>query len=188
MQVYEYRSRHTIVMSLMAIVVAVPLLLLAGCSEQNIGSPVTPEIPWENNTKWQIDTVSIPGFQIEIISGFESPFGLKVAPDGTIYVPDTRGGQLVRFTPELRPNGWLGMLDGESSSINGWHYEGEPRRCQAYGAFDIAHSLDIDQYGNLYIPDYAAGKIQRYAPDGTLLGLFFDNPMTPELAFSGSGI
>ncbi|RKX24997.1 MAG: hypothetical protein DRP45_06930 [Candidatus Zixiibacteriota bacterium] len=172
--------------SFLTIVVVMPLALFVGCANQNNNSPVSPEIPYENNTKWQVDSVSIPGFQIAIISGFESPFGLKVAPDGTVYVPDTRGGQLVRFTPDLRPNGWLGMLDGESSSINGWHYEGEPRRCQEYGAFDMAHSLDIDQYGNLYIPDYAAGKIQRYAPDGTLLGIFYDNPASPDLAFNGS--
>ncbi len=178
---------RTIDPCLQFVLTIIVVIIFSSCSSEN-GTTIelTGTTDWQNDTRWQIDTVEYNGGYIEIIHGFDGAFGLTVHNDGSIYVSDIWRGQVVRFTRDLRPNGWLGMVDGTSSIISGWHYNGEPRRCSEYGAFDMPHSVDFDKDGNIYVADYGTGRIQRYTPDGTLLGLFFDNPPSTNLALDGT--
>jgi len=108
-----------------------------------------------------------------------------VTPDGTIYISDLGEGRVIRFSRRLRVTGWLGMMAGDPPSASGWHTTGLPLQGTEFGMMNMPHSVDFDRHGNIYIADYLNGRIHKYSPSGTFLGLFFDPPSSPELAFHG---
>jgi len=138
-----------------------------------------------DNNQWQVESVSYPGGQLQIITGFDRPYGVTVTTFGTLYVSDLGEGRVVRFTSKLSFFGWLGMIEGEPNSASGWHDEGQPAQGSEAGMLNMPHSVDFDRNGNIYVADYISGRIHKYSADGTYLGLFFDPPSAPELAFDG---
>ncbi len=49
----------------------------------------------------------------------------------------------------------------------------------------MAHSVDFNSAGVIFIADYLNGRIHTYDPTGQFLGLFFDHPQSDDLAFAG---
>ncbi|MEE9443817.1 MAG: NHL repeat-containing protein [candidate division Zixibacteria bacterium] len=136
-------------------------------------------------SQWDISESPYNGGKLLVLDGFIGPYGITVASDGNIYVSDLKEGRVVRFNRNFRYTGWLGMNDSNSNSASGWHISGTPVRGTETGMFNMAHSVDFDARGNIFIADYLNGRIHKYSPQGQFLGLFFDPPSRPELAFDG---
>ena len=80
------------------------------------------------DTTWPVDTPDYAGGSVLIISGFSKPYGLAVGSDGRLFVPDLEQGDVIRFTPGLGFDGWLGSVQGVANSASGWHRAGVPSR------------------------------------------------------------
>jgi hypothetical protein len=161
-------------------------LVDVACEDDNVmtgnKTPVT-------DTTWHIDTVDYAGGSVQIISGFVKPYGFAVGSDGRLFVPDLEEGRVIRFTPALGFDGWLGSVQGVANSASGWHRAGVPSRGEGSGQLYMPHSVAFDQSGDLVIADYMPtsmpGRIHRYDAGGTYLGPFFQNPGDTSLSLQG---
>lgn len=114
---------------------------------------------------------------VQIIDGFEGPYGLAVFGDGTLYVMDGARSMVMRYTPALEFTGWLGVTGSEQA----WRKDGAP----ASNALLFPHAIVEDGKGELLVSNHRNGTVSRYAKDGKFLGLFNPAPELPELAFKG---
>jgi DNA-binding beta-propeller fold protein YncE len=93
---------------------------------------------------------------------FKEPWGIAVAPDGTVYVADTWNHRIQHFTPEgefLNTWGRFGQtMDGQSAGELGIFY----------GPRDVA----ISPAGNVYVTDTGNKVIQVFSPEGRYIGEF----------------
>lgn len=157
---------------------------VATCKDdRNVTDPLDPELPVDS--QWVVATAAYPGGTLQMLTGFAGPYGIAFAPDGSLFVPDLFEGRVVRFTSDLRYNGWLGKIVGVEGSESGWHTDGLPDRGTEVGMFNMAHSVDFDRQGDIFVADYMNSRIHRYSPDGFFMGLFFASPSPAELAFAG---
>ncbi len=84
-------------------------------------------------------------------SGFPGAHDVAEAPDGTLWIADTVGRRLVRFSADLEP---LGVISGPAYGFVGPRY------------------LDFDPDGMLVVADQDAHRILKIDPaDGALLGV-----------------
>ena len=88
-------------------------------------------------------------------AGFADPFGLAVAPDGTLYVADGGASNRIR---KLSPQGLVTTLAGGT--------EGYADGAGVGAAFDTPSGLAIDDAGNLYVADTGNNRIRKVTPDG----------------------
>jgi sugar lactone lactonase YvrE len=86
---------------------------------------------------------------------FADPFGLALAPDGTLYIAD--GGDSNRIR-KLTPTGAVTTLAGGA--------EGYADGTGATARFNTPSGLALDQTGNLYIADTGNNRIRKVTPDG----------------------
>ncbi len=70
------------------------------------------------------------------------PYGLRVAPDGTVWATQLRGGHLIRLDPET----------------------GEIRQWKLPSAYAGPRRPDVAPDGTVWIPEYSAGKLARFDP------------------------
>lgn len=89
---------------------------------------------------------------------FHSPWGLDVAPDGTVYVADC-GNHAIRRV----------ATDGRVSTL-----AGSPQRGYANGRgpaarFYLPRDVAVDAAGTLYVADAGNHRVRRVWPDGTVV-------------------
>jgi|GEM_PF-5743966 len=84
---------------------------------------------------------------ITVIEGFTGPYGIKVTPDGLMYVSDLKEGRVVKISVAYYFQGCLGRIKGEETSPSSWHMSGEIDRSAAEGALVMPHSVDFAQMG-----------------------------------------
>ena len=90
-------------------------------------------------------------------AGLAGPWGVKVAPDGSLYVADT-GNRLVR---RITPDGVITTVAGNIAT--GFGGDGGPATQAGLGfPSDVAVAGD----GTVYIPDH--GHVRRVSPDGII--------------------
>ncbi len=82
-------------------------------------------------------------------ASFARPYGVKVGPDGNIYVADAEGGIRV-VTP-----------GGEVSSVQAVNSDGSPF------SFRTPHDVDFDSKGNMYVPERENDRIIKVDVNGT---------------------
>ena len=184
------QRKHTVtsvvsgpVLVLGLLLLAVPTWLATGCDDDdNVtdqGGLPLPDVPWF------VDTAEYPGGSLAVVDGFVKPYGFSFDHESNLYVPDLEEGRVVRFTPELAFNGWLGAQKG--GSVSGWHMTGQPVKGTGNGQLYMPHSVAFDQAGDIVVADYMSGslpgRVHRYAPDGAYLGLFFPTPDDVTLTF-----
>ncbi|MEE4112508.1 MAG: hypothetical protein V2I40_06805, partial [Desulfobacteraceae bacterium] len=92
--------------------------------------------------------------------GMDRPYGIALAPDGTVYIADTFRSRIRVF----RPDGTAGTVAATES-------------------FSAPMDLALDGLGNLYVADYNNHRIVRVAPDGSAE----DAAGTGVAGFSGDG-
>ena len=91
------------------------------------------------------------------LARFSEPFGVAIAPDGSIYVADAgRAQQVRRIAPDgtvtTVAGGERGYRDGRSSTAR----------------FDTPSGLAIDAGGGVLVADSGNNAIRRVAPDGSV--------------------
>jgi peptidylamidoglycolate lyase len=86
---------------------------------------------------------------------FNQPTDVAVAADGTLFVADGYG------------NSRVVVLAKDGSFLRSWGSFGS-----APGAFDTPHSIALDARGRVYIADRGNARIQRFEPDGALIGVW----------------
>jgi hypothetical protein len=99
-----------------------------------------------------------PAFQdspLGIEAGFADPFGVAVAPDGTIYVADAGDSNRIR---KIAPDGSVSTLAG-----NG---DGFADGAGANARFNSPSGLAVDAAGNIYVADTANNRIRKIDPGG----------------------
>ncbi|MDZ7728222.1 MAG: hypothetical protein U5Q44_08500 [Dehalococcoidia bacterium] len=110
------------------------------------------------------------------------PWGVHVAPDGTVIVADTFGWQVRRFSPDLEPIDTIGQApDGE----------GETGPYELFGPRDAI----VDDGGNLWVTDTGHDRIQVYNAEGEFVRTIgesgsgpgqFDEPVGLAIADDGT--
>ncbi|HEX8603419.1 MAG TPA: NHL repeat-containing protein, partial [Pseudoduganella sp.] len=88
---------------------------------------------------------------------FADPFGVAVAPRGTVYVADGGDNNRIRT---IAPDGTLATLAGGREGF------ADGKGVQAM--FDTPSALALDHLGNLYVADTGNHAVRRIAPDGTV--------------------
>jgi DNA-binding beta-propeller fold protein YncE len=114
-------------------------------------------------TRWKIPNVKAGQGRYEffaywdgatIPSGrFDRPFGIAVAPNGDVYVTDTRK-RVVRLSA-------AGQFKGE------WGRDGKE-----LGDFNNPVGIVVAADGSVFVSDYDLDRIQKFAPDGKFLKAF----------------
>jgi len=95
------------------------------------------------------------------ISCFDSPIGIAVDKNGTVFVCDTGNNKIKKITP----NGWIYLHSGSGSSGNALGTGVKPAyTCEYQGVKYIA----VDNYGYQYVTDVAAtgSRLVKINPNG----------------------
>jgi len=90
-----------------------------------------------------VEILEVPSNPMPEAEGGPIPYGMRVAPDGTVWGTELAGNRLVRYTPETGEFQTYGMPVSYSG----------PRR------------LDIDSMGMVWIPLFAANQLLRFDPN-----------------------
>ena len=86
--------------------------------------------------------LDVPGPTPDASGGGPIPYGMRVAPDGVVWMSELHGNRMVAYDPAAERFRFIDMPTASSG----------PRR------------FDIDAAGFLWIPQYAAGKLARLDP------------------------
>jgi virginiamycin B lyase len=96
--------------------------------------------------RWDAETGTVSSFVVPADpmpdGGITMQYGLRVAPDGTLWTTQLMGGRLVRFDPATEE---FRLYDLPTSHSG-------PRR------------PDVDATGRVWIPEYSAGKLAMFDP------------------------
>ena len=113
------------------------------------------------------------------------PWGLGIAPDGTVVVADTFGWRIRTFTPELVPTGiTFGRAPNPDPAV-------KPGEFDLYGPRDVA----FDRQGNMWVTDGGHDRIVVYTLKGEFVRAIggtgsgpgqFDEPVGIAAAPNGS--
>lgn len=93
---------------------------------------------------------------------FKEPWGIAVAPDGTVYVADTWNHRIQHFTPD-------GVL------LNAWGRFGQAMEGQSAGELGIFYGprdVAVSPAGLVYVTDTGNKVIQVFSPEGRYIGEF----------------
>ena len=83
---------------------------------------------------------------------FNRPTDVAVAPDGSFYVSDGyRNSRVVKFSPA-------------GACLLSWGVKGD-----GAGQFDLPHSIDLDDNGNVYVADRENSRIELFDPNGRFI-------------------
>lgn len=85
---------------------------------------------------------------------FNEPWGIAVAPDGSVYVADTWNHRVQHFSRDGR---FLGMIGGGGQGFDSYHF---------WGPRDVA----VDAEGNVLVADTGNKRIVIYSPAGVYRG------------------
>ncbi len=94
---------------------------------------------------------------------FYEPWGIAVAPDGSVYVTDTWNHRIQKFSPE-----------GEFLTM--WGYFGQAERPEAFwGPRDVV----VDPEGQVYVTDTGNKRVVVFGPDGEFITEFGEEGFAP---------
>lgn len=90
-------------------------------------------------------------------ASFGDPFGVAVAPDGSVYVGDAGESNRIR---RLTPEGVVTTVAGGA--------EGFADGAGAAASFSTPSALALDAAGNLYVADTGNNRVRRVTPEGVV--------------------
>jgi len=91
---------------------------------------------------------------------FNSPYGIEVNSEGTIYVSDTGNNRIRKITPAgvvttLAGSGVSGFADGPGTDAR----------------FDLPRGITVDSMGTIYVSDEGNNRIRKITPAGVVTTL-----------------
>jgi sugar lactone lactonase YvrE len=123
-----------------------------------------------NNTVVKFTSNGVGTVFADATDGLRKPYGLAFDATGNLYVANGKGGpsltgSVLKFTP-----------DGVGSVF-------------ANSGFHTAYGLAFDSAGNLYVSNVDSNTIEKFAPNGTDLGVFASTGLNKPLGlmFDGAG-
>lgn len=127
-----------------------------------------------------------------ITSGLSNPTGIKLGPDGFLYVSNRGSGNIGRFATDGtgNPTYITGLtepfgidFDGfgnmyvasyqSTNSVRKYAPDGTPINMEYVTGLPQAEGLAFDPAGNLYVSDFGLGTVSKYSPTGTLINASF---------------
>jgi predicted membrane-bound mannosyltransferase/DNA-binding beta-propeller fold protein YncE len=103
---------------------------------------------------------------------FYEPWGISVAPDGSVYVTDTWNHRIQKFSPE-----------GEFLTM--WGYFGQAERPDAFwGPRDVV----VDPDGRVIVSDTGNKRIVIFGPDGDFIAQFGEEGYAPGQFYEPVGL
>ena len=143
----------------------------------NTTVPVNVTDPYESiNTQLNPDLVI--GQTGSETSQFQAPRSLAVAPDGTIYVADSRNNRIQHFT-------------STGTYIGSWgRYADLSKGDAPGGTFNEPWGIAVAPNGNVYVVDTWNYRVQKFTGDGKFLSMWGTNGFgnTPEEFYGPRGI
>jgi sugar lactone lactonase YvrE len=114
---------------------------------------------------WRANVITIAGNGAPVFRdsnqpsevGFADPFGIAIAPDGTIYIADAGESNRIR---KLTTDGVVTTLAGSS--------EGFADGPGAQASLNSPSGIALDAAGNLFVADTGNNRIRKVTPDGTV--------------------
>jgi tripartite motif-containing protein 71 len=101
-----------------------------------------------------------------------SPYGVAVAPNGSLYVAEQMGMTLVKYTSPGGAFEWRKGAPGLSGLGQWIWWSGEPEYTGAdvdhFSSIGIDGGLGVDSHNRVYVPDIADHRVVIYLPDGTV--------------------
>ena len=101
------------------------------------------EMGWVDGKTGAVHTLEVPAIDTPPEQGGPIPYGLRVAPDGTVWSTELAGNRLIEHDPE----------SGETRAYEMPSPHSGPRR------------LDVAPDGSVWIPEFSAGKLARFDPE-----------------------
>lgn len=127
-----------------------------------------------------------------LITGLSNPSGIKLGPDGFLYVANRGSGVVGRYSTAGTGNATFltGLsapfgiaFDGSgdmyvasyqsSNSVRKYSANGSPLNMTYITGLPKAEGLAFDPAGNLYVSDFQLGTVSKYGPTGTLIDANF---------------
>jgi DNA-binding beta-propeller fold protein YncE len=144
----------------------------------NYGLAAAPEVIEPDPNKIVLTPDVTFGTMGELPGQFNSPRGLAVAPDGSIFIADSRNHRIQHYssTGEFI-NGWGSFADVALTSAPGGTFN-EP--------WDVAVASD----GSVFVTDTWNHRVQKFAPNGDFISMWgiFGQAETPDAFWGPRGI
>lgn len=102
---------------------------------------------------------------------FQLPGSIALGPDDLLYVPDQGNSRVQKFTREGKFVGKWGEHGQEPGQFGG----GQP----VGGRFAGPQFVAFDRAGNVYTTDAALDRVQKFTPEGNLLGFWGSESAEP---------
>lgn len=96
-----------------------------------------------NGADGEVVTMEVPPANMTDEEGGPVPYGLRVGPDGVVWVTELAGNRLIKYDPGTKAMKAYEMPAAHSG----------PRR------------LDVDADGIVWVPEFSAGKLARFDPE-----------------------
>ncbi len=102
---------------------------------------------------------------------FQLPGSIALGPDGLLYVPDQANSRVQKFTTDGKFVGKFGEYGKEPGQFGGGTGPG--------GRFSGPQFVSFDATGNVYTTDPSLDRVQKFTPEGKLLGYWGNESVEP---------
>jgi len=133
--------------------------------------------------------------------GLSAPHGLAIDQFNNVFVANAQSDMIMKYAPDgsftvfadagvgvAHPTGLLFDATGTLFVTNAFGGPARTGSVQKFApdgtatvfadsGFDAAYGLAIDATGNVYVSNFAANTVQKFAPDGSYLGVFASAPL-----------